>query len=138
MHKGYLSTGYLSALVWLLSMEDSYFRNNADLGTGLLMAKFALTSPHFFSARFDILPSNSLDSLRGFLHLRNYAHLGSQLSPWRGRGLFPEKNRANISELCTVWDEFPPGDRKENETDFCNALCAWYVAYRVVCLCSGR
>jgi hypothetical protein len=28
-------------------LEDSYFRNNADLGTGLLMANSAITSPHF-------------------------------------------------------------------------------------------
>jgi hypothetical protein len=32
-------------------MEDSYFRNNADLGTGLLMANSAITSPHFFALR---------------------------------------------------------------------------------------
>ena len=51
MHKRYFSTGYLSALAWLPFLEDSYFRNNADLGTGLLMANFALTSPHFFLCR---------------------------------------------------------------------------------------
>ena len=28
-------------------MLESYFRNNADLGTGLLIANFAITSPHF-------------------------------------------------------------------------------------------
>jgi hypothetical protein len=32
-------------------LEDSYFRNNADLGTGLLMANLAITSPHFFALR---------------------------------------------------------------------------------------
>jgi hypothetical protein len=32
-------------------LEDSYFRNNADLGTGLLMANYAITSPHFFALR---------------------------------------------------------------------------------------
>jgi hypothetical protein len=30
-------------------LEESYFRNNADLGTGLLMANYAITSPHFFA-----------------------------------------------------------------------------------------
>jgi hypothetical protein len=30
-------------------MTESYFRNNADLGTGLLMANFAITSPYFFA-----------------------------------------------------------------------------------------
>jgi hypothetical protein len=32
-------------------LEDSYFRNNADLGTGLLMANYAITSPPFFALR---------------------------------------------------------------------------------------
>jgi hypothetical protein len=37
-------------------LEDSYFRNNADLGTGLLMANSAITSPHFFALRLDRHP----------------------------------------------------------------------------------
>jgi hypothetical protein len=37
-------------------LEDSYFRNNADLGTGLLMANSAITSPHFFALRLHRQP----------------------------------------------------------------------------------
>jgi hypothetical protein len=54
------------------------------------------------------------------------------------KAAFPEKSRANVSELNTVRMNFPPGDLKENETDFCTTLCCWYVPYSVVDLCSGR
>jgi len=30
-------------------MLESYFRNNADLGTGLVTARFAVTSPPFLT-----------------------------------------------------------------------------------------
>ena len=48
---GYFSAWYLSDIAWLPLLAESYFRNNADLGTGLLMANFAITSPHFFAVR---------------------------------------------------------------------------------------
>ncbi len=47
----YFRSGYLSDIARLPVLDDSYFRNNADLGTGLLMANSAITSPHFFAPR---------------------------------------------------------------------------------------
>jgi hypothetical protein len=51
IREGYFSVWYLGDIAWLPYLTESYFRNNADLGTGLLMAQFAITSPHFFCDR---------------------------------------------------------------------------------------
>ena len=40
---------YLGDIARLPNLRESYFRNNADLGTGLLMAHLAITSPYFFA-----------------------------------------------------------------------------------------
>jgi hypothetical protein len=45
---GYFGAWYLGDIARLPFLDESYFRNNADLGTGLLIANFAITSPHFF------------------------------------------------------------------------------------------
>ena len=63
---GYFSAWYLSDIARLPILVESYFRNNADLGTGLLIANFAITSPHFFGVcprisptRFSLIFSNN-------------------------------------------------------------------------------
>jgi hypothetical protein len=51
-------------------LEDSYFRNNADLGTGLLMANLAITSPHFFALRACLATPFSLQFLNCWCNFR--------------------------------------------------------------------
>jgi hypothetical protein len=63
--RGYFRPAYLSDIAWLPLLEESYFRNNADLGTGLLMANLAITSPHFFAFRV-LFSWNRLHSLSYF------------------------------------------------------------------------
>jgi hypothetical protein len=75
---GYFRSGYLSDIAWLPVLEESYFRNNADLGTGLLMANLAITSPHFFlprTPRISALFLQITNLLALFPHHSNYAYL---------------------------------------------------------------
>jgi hypothetical protein len=81
-------------------MLESYFRNNADLGTGLLMARSAITSPHFFPYRLQaprLLPLRA--QLRNlFLHLK----ITSPVLKVAHAAAFHEEGCANISDLSTV------------------------------------
>jgi len=80
-------------------LTESYFRNNADLGTGLLMANLAITSPHFFCpvsptpASPDILlPNSSIDP-------RILATALSRISICTA---FSQKSYANAGEIGIV------------------------------------
>jgi hypothetical protein len=83
-------------------MLESYFRNNADLGTGLLMARFAITSPHFFKLHVSSPPAYSSQMLQltgAFLHLKqsNPQFLKSGL-----QRASLERSPAIISDISTV------------------------------------
>jgi hypothetical protein len=52
---------YLGDIAWLPVLLESYFRNNADLGTGLLIAHLAITSPYFF-ARSPVAQADSFST----------------------------------------------------------------------------
>jgi hypothetical protein len=87
-------------------MLESYFRNNADLGTGLLMARFAVTSPHFF------LPPPDLSSPHSFVFSNFQPHSRIlAISPPSSKSGYPEaleeKSLANVSDIGTVRTECP-------------------------------
>ena len=101
----YFRSGYLSDIARLPVLDDSYFRNNADLGTGLLMANSAITSPHFFCPapfgldRISAIFRNWLNSCRNFRILATVRVPGFFRSTvgWRVKNASEDVHRSGIS-----------------------------------------
>jgi hypothetical protein len=83
-------------------MLESYFRNNADLGTGLLMARFCYHQPPFF---YPDSPPYALPAPTSNFIPASQQHVQPVLK-WLYRGFF-KKSLANdpgtVRTKCPTW-----------------------------------
>src|SRR5271154_1931580 len=96
----------LSDIARLPFMLESYFRNNADLGTGLLVARFATTSPHFFLRP----PGPSSPYSFACSNVQPHSCISETRSPSFKCGnteAYDQNSLANVSDSGTVRTECP-------------------------------